>query len=116
MVSKEFPESNVTANLMLVDKSVVCPVDGLNQCFRVFRNDEHSGVEQVKDFAPEALKANILKSIPVDHECDVIYALTEHGNRFRGSFSELIKELSGICDGSVLAPITIRGDCGNRHD
>ena len=37
-----------------------------------------------------ALESRLLKNVPVDYECDVIYQSETHGAHFKGSFSSLV--------------------------
>ena len=111
VVRRAFPDANVTANLMLVDKAAVSPVDGLNQCFRIMRENGRSSAVQVSDAPDSVLAAQILKSVPVDYQCDVIYELPKHGSRFVGTFSELVARLSEICQQKSLPAVQMLKDC-----
>lgn len=111
VVRRAFPESLVTAHLMLVDKASVSPVDGLNRYFRIVRENGRSFARQVADVPESVITAGILKSISVDHQCDVIYGLTAHGDRFSGTFEELVESLSLVCEEKVIPPIRILKDC-----
>ena len=111
VVRQAFPKSNVTANLMLVDKNTVCPVDGLNQCFRIIRGEKRTTAEQVKDIPQDVLDAKLLKSVPVDTICEAIYSAQSHGKRYHGSFANLVQELSAICEGTQEPSIRMLGDC-----
>lgn len=113
VVTKAFPESNVTVKLMLVDKSVACPVDGLHQCFESVRYGTRREARQAAPIPAVVLDAGLLKSIPVDRECDEIYSMAQHGNRFVGTFSDLVRHLSEICEQETDPGIRVRGDCGN---
>ena len=112
VVRRAFPNSNVTANLMLVDKASVSPVDGLNQCFRIVRESGRSSAVQQGEVPESVIAAGILKSVPVDHQCDVIYELAEHQDRFTGSFTELVRSLSAICSEDASPTIRMKKDCG----
>jgi len=111
VVKRAFPKYNVTANLMLVDKHAVCPIDGLNQCFRIVRDEKRTTAQQVKPIPQSVLDAGLLKSIPVDDICDVIYSAESHGKRYRGRFVDLVTELSAVCAGRSEPAITMLGDC-----
>ncbi len=113
VVQRAFPDSNVTANLMLVDKQAVCPIDGLNQCFRIIREQKRTTAEQVKPIPESVLAAGLLKSIPVDDICDAIYNAGSHGKRYRGTFVDLVRGLSSICEGTREPAIQMLGDCKN---
>lgn len=75
-----FPEFEVSASLMLSDKSSLCPSDGLNQKFRVkTRDDGQKYCEISKPLTEEELDPTkrILKIINVDDECERIFAGTD---------------------------------------
>ena len=91
VVSMAFPQASVTANLMLVDKAARAPVDGLHQCFKVVSEGQRRSAKQVGTIPESAIEARLLRSVPVDHECDVIYESDIHGAHFKGSFSSLVE-------------------------
>ena len=116
VVRHALPEYNVTANLMLADKAAVSPVDGLHQCFRIVHETvggrERRRAECTMPPPPEVISAGLLKSVPVDVECDALFAATTHGSRFEGRFADLVAHLSAVCEGTVAPRITLRSDCG----
>ena len=67
---------SVTANLMLVDKSSRCPVDGLNQKFRLMKDPSSNRKRIVvsADLNDGDLAEKILVKVPVDVYCDLIYS------------------------------------------
>ena len=112
VVMSAFPESNVTANLMLINKSSMCSQNGLHQNYRVFHGDEGRRAIEVSVPSARLIADQLLLSVPADLECDAIYNAHEHGSRFSGSFNELVIHLSQICDG-ITAPTTqVQGNCG----
>ena len=113
VVMSAFPESNVTANLMLINKSSMCSQDGLHQNYRVFHGDEGRRAIEVSVPSARLIADQLLLSVPADLECDAIYNAHEHGSRFSGSFNELVTHLSHICDGTTAPATQIQGNCGN---
>jgi Domain of unknown function(DUF2779) len=82
-----FPDATISSYLMLTDKSSECPVDGLNQKFRIVRDaDNRKGIKVSNTLSAEDLKEKILVSVPVD---DVIDLIMEDG-----SFLAEIEQLS----------------------
>lgn len=74
VVNKAFPDRNVNAFLMMSDKSTACPSDGLNQKFRVKENESgyrHTVVAGL--ITAEDLSEQILTSVDVDENCQLIY-------------------------------------------
>lgn len=68
-----FPGHTVKANLMLVDKTVPCPTDGLHQKFMITRDDnKRMGVSVSTTLADEDLDPKIMITVDVDEICDNI--------------------------------------------
>ena len=112
VVSKAFPRASVTANLMLADKAARAPSDGLHQCFKVVSKGQRRSAKQVAAFPDAALDNRLLRSVPVDHECDVIYQSETHGAHFKGSFSSLVDGLSDVCAGKASPRFSLYKGCG----
>ncbi len=74
VVSQAFPDCQVSAYLMLVDKATRCPTDGLNQKFRIEKNSSGRWNVHVSDNLNENdLSEKLLCQIPVDCYCDMIF-------------------------------------------
>lgn len=112
VVSNAFPKASVTANLMLVDKDANSPVDGLHQCFKVISDDGRRSAQQVSALPEGVLEAGLLKSVPVDYECDLIYQSTEHGAHFTGTFAQLVRCLSDVCEMKSTPTFSLYSGCG----
>ena len=81
VIQKAYPDYEVIPHLMLVDQTVRCPVDGLNQKFRVFRDkDKRTVVAKTKDILEADLNPPILCRINVEAECQSILEGTEEVN------------------------------------
>jgi hypothetical protein len=95
VLRQAFPESSVSCFLMLADKSQVAPTDGLNQKFRIVRdNNSRTGVKVSNSLSQEDLARPILIKVPVDLE---IQMMTENWSKDYGSgerFSETLDRLS----------------------
>jgi hypothetical protein len=113
VVQSAFANTNVTANLMLVNKAAVCSADGLHQRYRIVREGGRSAAVLVGDLPGEILEDRLLVSVPVDHECEVIYGLTEHGDRFQGTFNALVAYLSEVCAGTEHPKVMLKKDCAS---
>ena len=85
--------------------------DGLHQRYRIVREGDRSTAVQIGELPPEVAEDKILVSVRVDAECDEIYKLKSHGDRFQGTFKELVQYLSDICQGQATPDIKIRKDC-----
>lgn len=73
VLSNAFPDFTVDSFLMMADKNVECPTDGLNQKFKIVRSDNRKGIEVSSTLTKEDLKKKILIQVPVDEEVELIY-------------------------------------------
>lgn len=73
VVQRAFPDLEVKAHLVLVDKTSRCPTDGLNQKFRTKRIDGRTTVV-VTSPTDEDMATRILHIVNVDDVCDGIYS------------------------------------------
>ena len=74
VLMKAFPGYKVSAYLMMADKNALCPTDGLNQKFKLSKNEQgRTFVTASKDLSLEDLTMPILREIQVDGCCDLIY-------------------------------------------
>ncbi len=73
VVRRAFPDLEVKAHLVLVDKTSRCPTDGLNQKFRTKRIDGRTTVVATPP-TDEDLSTRIVHTVNVDEVCDGIYA------------------------------------------
>ena len=112
VLSKAFPNASVTANLMLVDKDATCPADGLHQCFKVINDNGRRSAQQVSDIPEGVLQAGLLKSVPVDYECDLIFQSRQHGAHFIGDFEDLVQRLSDVCEMKATPVFSLYSGCG----
>lgn len=97
VVQSAFPDMNVNAYLMLADKSAACPVDGLNQKFRVTK--DASGRRRVvvsPDLANVNLGNPILHQVNVDDLCDRIFRGTDTKAPSALSFEERVEQCSDV--------------------
>jgi hypothetical protein len=69
------PEYQVWSYLMLVDKTVVAPTDGLNQKFRAAHDSTGTRCVEVRgELTADGLSVDLLRVINVDRCCEMIYA------------------------------------------
>ena len=73
VVRSAFPACSVSAFLMTVDKTAVCPVDGLNQKFRIVKSpDGRKTVAVSPGLTPEDTSVRLLEKVNIDDCCDSI--------------------------------------------
>ena len=81
-------------DLMMADKSVTCPTDGLNQKFLPVKDCTGRGYVKVLAAPTEAdLTPPVLCKVNVDAECEQIYAGTDSKSAQSLSFSQRIDQL-----------------------
>jgi hypothetical protein len=74
VLSKAFPDYQVSAYLMMTDKNAVCQTDGLNQKFKIARDQDGRKKIVVPDTLTDAdLSRRLLCQINVDNICSDIY-------------------------------------------
>ena len=72
-----------------------------------------ASISKTSCYQRHAIEAHLLKSVPVDYECDVIYQSETHGAHFKGSFSSLVECLSDVCAGQALPKFSLYKGCGD---
>lgn len=72
VISNARPDLIVRAHLMLVDKTSRCPTDGLNQKFRLVREEGRRRVRVSEALCDEDLTPQLLRAINVDATCDKV--------------------------------------------
>ena len=74
VIQEAFPHFECRAYLMMADKTPICPTDGLNQKFRLVKDERgRKSVVQSAKLTDADLTPPILAAIPVDEECEQIY-------------------------------------------
>lgn len=107
VINKAFPQYKVSAHLMMADKSALCPTDGLNQKFRLVKdNNGRKSVVVSKSLTTADLTPPILCSVNVDSVCEMIYDET-HDDLI---FSKWIDMLAAyyVADTKISSPISKR--------
>ena len=109
VINQALPQYEVSAHLMLADKSVTCPTDGLNQKFLPVKDCTGRGYVKVLAAPTEAdLTPPVLCKVNVDAECEQIYAGTDSKSAQTLSFSQRIHQYSDhyVSDTKIPAPIS----------
>lgn len=76
VLQSAFPHLQVEAFLMLTDKTTSCPTDGLNQKFRIRKNEQGKNrVELVTPLTEEEREQWILRKINVEEDCAKIFTI-----------------------------------------
>ena len=96
VVQSAFPQYDVFAYLMMADKNSLCPTDGLNQKFKVVK--DQSGRKRVavsQTLSAADLSPPVLRRINVDAYCDLIYNC--EFSPATNSFGDFAKYLADCC-------------------
>ena len=74
VLTSAYPEASVKSFLMLVDKNIKCPIEGLNQKFKIIKDkNNRKGIKVSNTLPKECLDKKILVQVPVDEEIQLIY-------------------------------------------
>ena len=96
VITSSFPEYDVSAYLMMADKSSLCPTDGLNQKFKIGKDETgRKRVSVSQSLSAEDLSEPILGRVNVDACCDLIYS-DEFGED-ASSFADYVNYLADCC-------------------
>jgi hypothetical protein len=109
-----FPNMDVSAWLMLADKSATSTIDGLNQMFRVVKDASgRQGVSVSPALDAAALSDPILCQVNVDELCDMIYAGRDTKTPPALSFRERVEQYSDhyVRDVKLLPSPAISSAC-----
>ncbi|MBE0583321.1 MAG: DUF2779 domain-containing protein [Desulfofustis sp.] len=95
VIKQAVPSCEISASLMLVDKTALCPTDGLNQKFQVVRDRNGRSAVVVSDsLAAADLTPPILCTVNADTICDQIYAGSDGSKDRDCSFEQWVDFLA----------------------
>ncbi len=109
VVSHAFPEYSVSAYLMLADKNSLCPTDGLNQKFKIIKNEYGRKQAIADDITKDDLTNKLICKINVDDICKKIY---DENISDIYSFEEYVNRLSKLYFDNKKEPPIISSLCG----
>lgn len=112
VINRVFPQYEVSAYLMMADKSSCCPTDGLNQKFRVVRDQDGRRTVSVSHRLKAVdLHPPILCKVRVDTICDQIYGEPVENKDQRYSFAQWVDFLVRQYAADIKIPGVISGQC-----
>ena len=112
VMSRAFPAYNISAFLMLADKSAVCPTDGLNQKFIIAKDEDGRKSVSVSDqITEEDLIPRLLCQINVDSLCDDIYQAEGTKDALGLTFQDRITHFSSHYEQDEKMPMPISSVC-----
>lgn len=112
VIKKMYPDFEVTAHLVLSDKSVAASVDGLNQSFFIYEKDGRYNVKKSTTFGADKLGKKILTEQNVDSLCDLIISdpgigfekLVENYSAHYGEDKKISVAVSAVCGKCEFRP------------
>lgn len=114
VVQKAFPSHKVQAYLVMADKNAICPTDGLNQKFRIVKNEQGRKSISVSMPIEEAdLNPPLLCMVNVEEACSKIYSDQYALADREMSFVEMVDYLAEhyANDQKIVSPISVA--CGS---
>ena len=125
VMSQAFPDYDIQSFLMLADKSAECPTNGLNQKFKMFKDEEGIRFVLVSPrLEEEDLSPQILSKVNVDSICDLIYTGKDSNEEQTLSFIDRINLYAEYYakDMKIESPVSIAckdcefcGDANNKN-
>ena len=108
VIESSFPQYSISAFLMMSNKNALCPTDGLNQKFKIVKDEygrKHVSVSRC--LSEDDIKQPILKPINVDKYCDLIYSKSTMGTNGVG-FIEYVNLLADhyVRDKKIVSPLS----------
>ena len=114
VLQSAFPTYQVTAYLMLMDKSVPCPTDGLHQKFLLVEDaDGRADVQVTADLSEAELGTPLLRAINVDELAEGILGATDHGPDANLSYGMWVASLADFYGKDRKLPSPIGAKCGS---
>ena len=106
VLASAYPKAKISCFLMMADKNAVCGVDGLNQKFRIVRDESNrKGIKVSSLLTASDLKEKILVKVPVD---DVIDAIFEDGE-----FLKMVDQFAKAYEQDKKIVCDIGAHCGD---
>ena len=74
VLSGAYPKATISSYLMMADKNIACPTEGLNQKFKIVRDESNrKGIKVSNTLTDNDLNQKILVQVPVDDQIQLIY-------------------------------------------
>ncbi len=95
VLSSAYPNSTISSFLMMANKNAECPTDGLNQKFKIVRDESNiKGIKVSSTLTEEDLKKRILIQVPVEDEIQLIYDCKDSKERRERNFFDEVEFLA----------------------
>ena len=113
IISLARTDFSVRAHLMLVDKTSVAPTDGLNQKFRLVREEGKRRVQIADTLTKADLTPQILRAINVDETCEKYFAELINDYRF-DDYCAMLADSYSRDEKIISEPRSVCKDCEFR--
>jgi len=117
VMQQAFPDWNIKPYLMMADKAAKATVDGINQLFRVKKNENNRTVIEVtEEITPERLGDPVLVKVPVLEYVEMIWAgldvdpQKKEFEEFK-NFFDRAREYAGYYEQDQRYPVTVGLKC-----
>jgi hypothetical protein len=111
VATKAFPDKTIIPKLLLVDKTKQACTDGLNQKFKIIKEDGRKKVVLNGELTQEDLKNDLLIKINVKEYIDIIYDTEIKYGEVSRSFEEHIHYLANLYKLDQKAEVNISTAC-----
>ena len=109
VLSCAFPDTLINNYLMLADKNAICMTDGLNQKFRISRDENNrKGITVSSSLTDEDLSHKVLIQVPVDDTVNYIQSQKFDNGE---SFESIINKLANKYEADDKVPAVIGSKC-----
>ena len=113
VAEQAFPEYTITPYLMLVDKDALCPTDGLNQKFKIAKDETgRAYTTLVKELTEEDLSEKLLVELNTEIICRKV--IDEYTYSFQGeqvTFAELVQHYAKFYEADERIEPVISSEC-----
>ena len=109
VLEKVFPDTSINNFLMLVDKHVICATDGLNQKFRIARDENNrKGITVSQSLTDDDLSHKVLIQVAVDDAVNYIHQEKQSDGK---SFEDVVSQLAKKYETDNKIPPNISAKC-----
>ena len=104
---------NVKAYLMMADKGKIASIDGMNQCFRIVKENGRTKIERTSDAIKLKDEAHVLTAFDINELCDaIIKGETGEQEKFMGmKFEPFVDKMSQCYCNQTKCETTIGSKC-----
>ena len=114
VISKAYPEYNITSHLMLVDKDASTSIDGLNQTFKIDKTTEYFAIQMDPDLRKKDLGNDVLVIKNTDNEVNWIWYNFDDTLAFKDiSFADYIHKLAEAYANDERIDTPVTKECKN---